>query len=87
MSLLATIVLAGLLNPSHVECHLWKRYKDRDGQRVCVYRYSKGFGGVGLHYPTLSFSECPRVYQCVYQKKDKRPTLNEILDGLREGFE
>jgi hypothetical protein len=51
-----------------------------------VYRFSAGFGGLGYHYPTLSFSECPKVLSCVYEKKDKRPSLSEILDGLKGGF-
>ena len=55
-------------------------------QKVCVYRFSAGFGGLGYHYPTLSFSECPKVFSCVYEKKDKRPSLSEILDGLKGGF-
>ena len=42
-----------------------------------------GFGGLGYHYPTKSFSECPKVFSCLYEKKDKRPSLSEILDGLK----
>jgi|TARA_B110000444_G_scaffold260263_1_gene306589 hypothetical protein len=85
--LLMSVTLAGVANPTHVPCSLWKRITDKNtGQKICVYRFSAGFGGLGYHYPTLSFSECPRVFQCVYEKKDKRPTLSEILDGLRDGF-
>ena len=65
---------------------LWKRFTDVNGQKICVYRFTAGFGGLGYHYPTKSFSECPKVFSCIYQKKDKRPSLSEILDGLKGGF-
>jgi len=81
--LVLSVTLAGVANPTHVPCSLWKRYTDHSGQRVCVYRFTAGFGGLGYHYPTLSFSECPKVFSCVYEKKDKRPTLSEILDSLK----
>jgi len=86
--LVLTVVLAGVANPTHVTCHLWKRITDKyTEQKVCVYRFTAGFGGLAYHYPTLSFRECPKVFSCVYEKKDKRPTLGEILDGLGKGFE
>ena len=84
--LILSMTLAGVANPEYVPCHLWKRFTDRAGQKVCVYRFSAGFGGLGYHYPTRSFSECPKVFSCVYEKKDKRPSLSEILDGLKGGF-
>ena len=84
--LILSMTLAGVANPEYVPCHRWKRFTDRAGQKVCVYRFSAGFGGLGYHYPTRSFSECPKVFSCVYEKKDKRPSLSEILDGLKGGF-
>ena len=86
-SLIVSVALAGVANPTHVQCHLWKRITDPNtDQKICVYRFTAGFGGLGYHYPTQSFSECPKVFSCAYEKKDKRPTLNEILDGLKGGF-
>jgi len=85
-ALILSVALAGVANPTHVKCHLWKRFTDVNDQKVCVYRFSAGFGGLGYHYPTRSFSECPKVFSCVYEKKDKRPSLSEILDGLKGGF-
>ncbi len=85
--LLMSVTLAGVANPTHVQCHLWKRLTDKNtGQKICVYRFTAGYGGLAYHYPTRSFKECPKVFSCVYEKKDKRPTLSEILDGLRDGF-
>ena len=83
-ALICSVALAGVANPTHVQCHLWKRFTDRDGQKVCVYRFSAGFGGLGYHYPMLSYSECPKVYSCVYEKKDKRPSLSEIIPNIRK---
>jgi hypothetical protein len=85
-ALILSVTLAGVANPTYVQCHLWKRFTDVNGQKVCVYRFTAGFGGLGYHYPTKNFSECPKVFSCIYEKKDKRPSLSEILDGLKGGF-
>lgn len=85
-ALILSVTLAGVANPTHVQCHLWKRFTDANDQKVCVYRFTAGYGGLGYHYPTKSFSECPKVFSCLYEKKDKRPSLSEILDGLKGGF-
>ena len=85
-ALILSVALAGVANPTHVQCHLWKRFTDGNGQKVCVYRFTAGYGGLGYHYPTKSFSECPKVFSCLYERKDKRPSLSEILDGLKGGF-
>ena len=60
-------------------------YGRKRSKGLCLQVYS-GFGGLGYHYPTKSFSECPKVFSCLYEKKDKRPSLSEILDGLKGGF-
>ena len=85
-ALILSVTLAGVSNPEHVQCHLWKRLTGENGQKVCVYRFTAGYGGLGYHYPTKSFSECPKVFSCLYERKDKRPSLSEILDGLKGGF-
>ena len=87
LALVLSVALAGVANPTHVQCHLWKRFTDRDGQKVCVYRFTAGYGGLGYHFPTLSLSECPKRMSCLYERKDKRPSLGEILDGIGRGFE
>ena len=46
----------------------------------------QGMVAWGITIPTKSFSECPKVFSCLYEKKDKRPSLSEILDGLKGGF-
>ena len=84
MSLLASIVLAGLLNPETVECHLWKRIEINEVKH-CIYRGPNRT--VYTHFPTHRWSECPKTFQCPYSSmKDKQPTVHEMLRGLREGF-
>ena len=85
MFLIAAAVIAGISQPEYVTCHRQKML-EINGEKVCIYRGPNGT--IGYHYPTLSFRECPKVYQCRYQSsKDKKPTINEILDGLKGGFE
>ena len=84
MSLLASIVLAGLLNPETVECHLWKRIEINEVKH-CIYRGPNRT--VYTHFPTHRWSECPKQFQCTYSSmKDKKPTVHEMLKGIREGF-
>ena len=38
-ALILSVTLAGVANPEHVQCHLWKRLTGENGQKVCVYRF------------------------------------------------
>jgi len=80
------LVLAGLLsNPEFVRCHLAKRVKIQ-GEMVCIYKGPNNT--IGYHYPSFSFKECPRQFQCRYSPNTKRrPTVKEIMEGLQGGFE
>jgi len=80
------LVLAGLLtNPEHVTCSLAKRTTIQ-GEKVCIYRGPNGT--IGYHYPMFKFSECPSTYQCRYTPNAKKKvTVQDILDGLKDGFE
>lgn len=85
MWLLSTALVAGLANPEFVTCQLAKRVKIQ-GEMVCIYRGPNGT--LGYHYPSYSFSECPKQFSCRYTPNAKRrPTVKEILNGLKEGFE
>ena len=80
------LVLAGLLSsPEFVTCHLAKRVKIQ-GEMVCIYRGPNGT--IGYHYPMFKFSECPKTYQCKYiPNAKKKVSVQDILDGLKDGFE
>ena len=84
MFLFAIFLIAGISEPEYVTCHRQKMLTIND-VKVCIYRGVNGT--IGYHYPTRTFQECPRQFQCRYQpSKDKRPTINEILEGLKGGF-
>ena len=78
-------ILAGsLLNPEYVTCSLWK-YVKNENELVCL--YSGKNGTLGYHYPTLSFRECPKQFQCEYSPNAKeKVTIKDILKGLSDGF-
>ena len=80
------LVLAGFLtNPKYVTCSLAKRTKIQ-GEMVCIYRGANGT--IGYHYPMFKFSECPKTYQCRYTPNAKKKiSVQDILDGLKDGFE
>lgn len=79
------LLASSLLNPEYVTCKLAKRFEVQ-GVKQCLYVSANN--GVGIHYPTHSFRECPTTYKCPYlPAADKRPTINEILNGLKQGFE
>ena len=80
------LVLAGLLShPEFVQCHLAKRVKIQ-GEMVCIYRGPNGT--IGYHYPMFKFSECPKTYMCRYTPNAKKKvSVQDILDGLKDGFE
>ena len=80
------LVLAGFLtNPEYVTCSLAKRTKIQ-GEMVCIYRGANGT--IGYHYPMFKFSECPKTYQCRYTPNAKKKiSVQDILDGLKDGFE
>jgi len=86
----AHILLAGsLLNPEYINCHLWKRITDATGQKICVYRGKNSV--MAYHYVTddgslNQWAQCPRTFKCVYDPKNKRPTIGEIMDSLRGNF-
>jgi hypothetical protein len=84
MILAATVALAGLANPEYVTCKLAKRITVY-GEKICLYVHVNG--GRQMHYPTTSFSECPRSYQCRYAPQDKGRTLKDTMDALKEQFE
>jgi hypothetical protein len=85
MNTLIPLVLAGsLLSPEYVTCNLWK-YVDNDGELVCL--YSGKNGTLAYHYPTFSFRECPKQFECLYQPNSKRKvSIKDILKGLSDGF-
>lgn len=80
------LVLAGFLtNPEYVTCSLAKRTKIQ-GEMVCIYRGANGT--IGYHYPMFKFNECPSTYQCRYTPNAKKKiSVQDILDGLKDGFE
>jgi hypothetical protein len=86
----AHILLAGsLLNPEYIDCHLWKRITDVTGQKICVYRGKNSV--MAYHYVTDNgslnqWSQCPKTIRCVYDPKNKRPTLSEIMDSIKGNF-
>ena len=85
MFVVLTALVAGLANPEFVTCQLAKRTTIQD-EMVCIYRGPNGT--TGYHYPSYSFTECPRSFLCRYTPNAKRrPTVKEIMEGLREGFE
>lgn len=82
--LVATVTLAGLLTPETVTCHLWKRL-EINTVKHCIYRGPNRT--VYTHFPTHRWSECVKTFQCPYtNRKDKQPTVHEMLEGLRNGF-
>jgi hypothetical protein len=85
MNTLIPLVLAGsLLNPEYVTCNLWK-YVKNENELVCL--YSGKNGTLGYHYPTFSFRECPKQFECLYQPNAKeKVSLKDILKGLSDGF-
>ena len=84
MILAATVALAGLLDPETVTCHLWKRLKI-NGSLQCIYRGpNRTFY---THFATTSFRECVPTFQCPYSRGKKTPSVQEILRGIKEGFE
>ena len=84
-SVLLPLVLANsLLFPEYVQCNLWKRV-EIDGVKTCI--YSSANNGIGYHYPTFSFRECPKQFQCKYSPNAKeKVTIKDILKGLSDGF-
>ena len=85
MSYLLPLILASsLLNPEYVTCYRWK-YITNGTELICL--YSGKNGTLGYHYPTLSFRECPKSFQCLYMPNSKqKPSLKDILKGLSDGF-
>ena len=82
--LLVSMYLAGLLDPETVTCNLWKRIEINEVKH-CIYRGPNRT--VYTHFPTHRWSECPKQFQCPYSSmKNKKPTVHEMLKGLREGF-
>ena len=79
------LIFAGsLLNPEYVTCNLWK-YVDNNDELVCL--YSGKNGTLGYHYPTFSFRECPKQFECLYMPNAKeKVSLKDILKGLSDGF-
>lgn len=78
-------LVAGLATPDYVTCQLAKRTKIQ-GEMVCIYLGPNRT--TAYHYPSFSYTECPRQFQCRYAPNTKRrPTVKEIMDGLQEGFE
>jgi|TARA_B100001094_G_scaffold144080_1_gene139577 hypothetical protein len=85
MIFLVAYFYAGLVNPEFVTCQLAKRTKIQ-GEMVCIYKGPNNT--IGYHYPSFSFKECPRQFQCRYSPNVKRrPTVKEIMEGLQGGFE
>ena len=85
MMLIASAIVAGLANPDFVTCQLAKRTKIQ-GEMVCIYKGPNNT--IGYHYPSFSFKECPKQFQCRYSPDTKRrPTVKEIMEGLQGGFE
>jgi len=68
-ALILSVTLAGVANPTYVQCHLWKRFTDVNGQKICVYRFTAGFGGLGYHYPTKSFLNVQRFLAVFIKRK------------------
>ena len=53
---------------------------------VCIYRGPNGT--IGYHYPMFKFSECPKTYMCRYTPNAKKKvSVQDILNGLKDGFE
>jgi len=86
VNFISAVVLAGtLIKPEFVDCHLWKRVTDVTGQRICIYRGKNST--YAQHFVSVSWSECPKMWRCPYQPKNKsRPTIGEIMDGINGGF-
>tara|TARA_S200000501_G_scaffold55953_2_gene46113 strand:+ start:13012 stop:13272 length:261 start_codon:yes stop_codon:yes gene_type:complete len=85
MFLLSTALIAGLANPEYVTCQLARRTKI-SGEMVCIYLGPNRT--TAYHYPSFSYTECPKSFQCRYSPNTKRrPTVKEIMEGLKEGFE
>ena len=83
-TILPLILASSLLNPEYITCHLWKYVKNGD-ELVCL--YSGKNGTLGYHYPTFSFRECPKQFECLYMPNSKaKVSLKDILKGLSDGF-
>ena len=81
----AALLVVGLATPDYVTCQLAKRTKI-SGEMVCIYLGPNRT--TAYHYPSLSYTECPKSFQCRYSPNTKRrPTVKEIMEGLKEGFE
>jgi len=85
---LSATLASSLLKPDTISCHLWKRITDPSGQKICVYRGKNST--FGYHYVTDTggvgdWAQCPKVFQCKYQPKNKRPTIGEIMQGIQGG--
>ena len=79
------ILVAGLVSPDYVTCKLAKKTKIQD-EMVCIYLGPNRT--TAYHYPSFSYTECPKSFQCRYSPNTKRrPTVKEIMEGLKEGFE
>ena len=59
-ALILSVTLAGVANPTHVQCHLWKRFTDENGQKVCVYRFTAGMVAWGITTLQRVFLSVPR---------------------------
>ena len=85
MIFLVAYFYACLGNPGFVTFQVAKRTKIQ-GEMVCIYKGPNNT--IGYHYPSFSFKECPRQFQCRYSPNVKRrPTVKEIMEGLQGGFE
>ncbi len=81
--LVLSVTIAGLLDPPTVVCHLWKRLEINEVKH-CIYRGpNKTFY---THFPTTSYRECVPTFNCPYNRKDKTPSVQDILRGINEGF-
>ena len=82
---LAAAVVAGLADPEYTTCHLAKRITVND-VKICLYVHANK--GQHVHYPTHSFTECPKRWTCRYHpNKQKGNTLKDTMDSLKEQFE
>ena len=50
-ALILAVTLAGVANPTHVKCHLWKRFTDVNDQKGMRVSFYCGFRRVGISLP------------------------------------
>tara|TARA_B100000287_G_scaffold365834_1_gene360774 strand:- start:38122 stop:38400 length:279 start_codon:yes stop_codon:yes gene_type:complete len=52
-------------------------------QYWCLYEGANGSGGIEI---MESIDACPREIVCLYDPKEKPPTLKDMLNAMREAF-